>query len=79
LVEELEHYDAHVIGFVADICNKDQMQNVAEGTVRRFGRIDTWVHVTGVSLFGKFEETSEEEFVRMMGIHSTYISYNNLL
>jgi len=66
LVQELEQHDAHVIGFVADSCDKDQVQKVAEGTFRRFGRIDTWVHVSSQSLYGKFEETSEEEFVHMM-------------
>jgi NAD(P)-dependent dehydrogenase (short-subunit alcohol dehydrogenase family) len=38
-------------------------------SVQMFGRIDTWVNVAAVSVYARFEETSPEEFRRVMEVN----------
>ena len=46
---------------VCDVCDKTQVDRVAEEAISRFGRIDTWVNNAGISIYGRLEEVSEED------------------
>ena len=48
-----------------DVADPKQVENVAKTAVDRFGRIDTWVNNAGVSIYGRFEETSLEDAKRL--------------
>ena len=39
------------------------------GAVRRYGRIDTWVHLAGVALYAEFERTTPEEWRRVIDVN----------
>jgi NAD(P)-dependent dehydrogenase (short-subunit alcohol dehydrogenase family) len=54
---------------VCDVTDIDQVQNVARDAVARFSRIDTWVNVAAVSVYAKFEDTTPEEFRRVMEVN----------
>jgi len=43
----------------------DQVKAVADQTVERFGRLDTWVHTAGTDVFATFDRISPEEFKRV--------------
>ena len=45
------------------------MKAVADAAVEEFGRLDTWVHIAGVGLFARFEETTPEEFERVIDVN----------
>src|SRR4051794_35969920 len=52
----------------ADVTSAWQMEQLARRAIARFGRLDTWVHVSGVDLWSTFEETRPEEFRRVIEV-----------
>jgi NAD(P)-dependent dehydrogenase (short-subunit alcohol dehydrogenase family) len=42
---------------------------VADRAVQEYGRLDTWVHLAAVGLFATFEETTPEEFRRVIDVN----------
>jgi NAD(P)-dependent dehydrogenase (short-subunit alcohol dehydrogenase family) len=54
---------------VCDVADFAQVEAVADAAVRAFGRIDTWVNVAAVSVYATFEDTTPEEFRRVMEVN----------
>ncbi|HYO82712.1 MAG TPA: SDR family oxidoreductase [Bryobacteraceae bacterium] len=54
---------------VADAADFDAMRKVADTAAARFGRIDTWVHLAGISIYARFEETTPEEWKRIIEVN----------
>jgi NAD(P)-dependent dehydrogenase (short-subunit alcohol dehydrogenase family) len=42
---------------------------VADHAVREYGRLDAWVHLAAVGLFATFEQTTPEEFERVIDVN----------
>jgi NAD(P)-dependent dehydrogenase (short-subunit alcohol dehydrogenase family) len=42
---------------------------VADRAVEEYGRLDTWVHLAAVGLFATFEQTTPEEFARVIAVN----------
>jgi NAD(P)-dependent dehydrogenase (short-subunit alcohol dehydrogenase family) len=59
---ELEAKGAEVLTIAADLAEPDGAQKVAEGTARRFGRIDVLVNNAGAIRGGGFLETPAEQW-----------------
>ncbi|MCM3779210.1 SDR family oxidoreductase [Microbacterium hydrocarbonoxydans] len=53
---------------VCDVSDAAAVQAAADQAEAWFGRIDTWVNNAGVLLYGRFEETTPDEFRRIMEI-----------
>ena len=53
----------------ADVTSPADMNAVAAEATGRFGRLDTWVHVAGVDLWSTFEETTPDEFRRIIEVN----------
>jgi NAD(P)-dependent dehydrogenase (short-subunit alcohol dehydrogenase family) len=47
----------------------EQVKAVADGAVEEYGRLDTWVHLAAVLLVASFEETTPEEFARVIDVN----------
>jgi len=58
-----------VISLEGDITKFEDMRAVAEQVIHRFGRIDTWVNVAAVSEWALFEDTSPDEFRRIIEVN----------
>src|SRR4051794_38298986 len=69
LVNQIHASGGQAAYAVCDVVDFPQVQAVADTAVRTFGRIDTWVNVAAVSVYARFEETSPEEFRRVMEIN----------
>src|SRR5688500_857376 len=69
LVEEIRREDGEAIAVPADTSGFDQVKAVADRAVEVYGRLDTWVHLTAVGLFATFEETTPEEFRRVIDVN----------
>lgn len=69
LVKEMTEAGCKSAYAVCDVTDETQVRNVARDAVARFGRIDTWVNVAGVSVYALFEDTTPEEFRRIMDIN----------
>ena len=54
---------------VADVTIAQDMHRVAQHAVTTQGRLDTWVHVAGVLLVAGFENTTPEEFARVVQVN----------
>ena len=69
LVEEIKEAGGEAFYVVADAADFEQVKSVAQQTVERFGRLDTWVHSAAAFLFGTFEQTAPEEFEQMIKVN----------
>jgi NAD(P)-dependent dehydrogenase (short-subunit alcohol dehydrogenase family) len=57
------------IGVRGDVTVREDMQGVARAACEAFGRLDTWVHVAAVSVYGTAEETTPDEYRRVIDVN----------
>jgi NAD(P)-dependent dehydrogenase (short-subunit alcohol dehydrogenase family) len=69
LVTEIENRGGTALAVVADVADPAQVQAVADRAVRAYGRLDTWVHMAGVLLVAGFDDTTPEEFARVLQVN----------
>lgn len=69
LVEEITASGGQAVQVRCDVAERAQVEAVAEAAVAAFGRIDTWVNVAAVLVHASFEETTPEEFRRLMEVN----------
>lgn len=69
LVEEIETAGGEALAVTANAADFNQVQNLAEKAVLRFGRIDTWVQTAAISIYAKFEDTTPEEFRQVLEVN----------
>jgi short-subunit dehydrogenase len=69
LLKEIEALGSTGIAVEADVRNYDQVKQLAETTVEKFGRIDVWFNNAGVYAAGKFEEIPPDVFHEVMAIN----------
>ncbi len=69
LVESIRNLGSEAVYVVADVTDFAQVQAVAERAVAEYGRLDTWVHCAAVSLYATFEQTTPEEFKRLVDVN----------
>ncbi|MCC2626276.1 MAG: short-chain dehydrogenase [Burkholderiales bacterium] len=59
VVKEITTLGGEAIAIAADVGNRTQLEDAAKEVIKHYGRIDTWVNVAGVSIWGKLEEVRE--------------------
>jgi NAD(P)-dependent dehydrogenase (short-subunit alcohol dehydrogenase family) len=69
LVEEIKGEGGQAIAIPADTSKFEQVKAVADRAVQEYGRLDTWVHLAAVGLFATFEDTTPEEFRRVIDVN----------
>jgi NAD(P)-dependent dehydrogenase (short-subunit alcohol dehydrogenase family) len=69
LVEQIRGEGGEAITVPADTSEFDQVKAVADRAVEEYGRLDTWVHLAAVGLFATFEQTTPEEFARVIDVN----------
>lgn len=69
LVEEIGQAGGDATFVVADVAEFGQVQAIARAAVATYGRIDTWVNLAAVSIWARFEETTPEEFKRVIEVN----------
>jgi NAD(P)-dependent dehydrogenase (short-subunit alcohol dehydrogenase family) len=69
LVEEIEAGGGTAYYQIADAADFEQVKAVADQTIEKFGRLDTWVHSAGAFLFAKVEQTDAEEYKRLIEVN----------
>ncbi|MGQ4879241.1 SDR family oxidoreductase [Billgrantia sp. LNSP4103-1] len=65
LMVELNYRHAEAVAVTADVGDSEQVHNIAETAVQRFGGFDTWINNAGVSLFGHMIDIPEEDHRRL--------------
>jgi NAD(P)-dependent dehydrogenase (short-subunit alcohol dehydrogenase family) len=69
LVGEITAHGGQGAYAVCDVTDFEQVKGVARLAQERFGRVDTWVNDAAVSLYARFEDTTPEEFRRLMDVN----------
>ena len=69
LVEEIRGSGGEATAVVADTSEFGQVKAVADRAVEEYGRLDTWVHLAAVLLVAGFEDTTPEEFERVIDVN----------
>lgn len=69
LVEEIETHGGEAYYLTADVSDFEQVKAIADLTVEKFGRIDTWIHTAGTFIFGTVELTEPEEYKRLIEVN----------
>jgi NAD(P)-dependent dehydrogenase (short-subunit alcohol dehydrogenase family) len=69
LVEEIRRSGGEAVAMPAEVTDFEQVKAVADRTVEEYGRLDTWVHLAAVGLFATFEQTTPEEFERVIDVN----------
>lgn len=57
---------ARVLHVIADVGQREQLERVASETIARFGGFDTWINNAGNSVWGRFDEVSDEDHYQVM-------------
>jgi NAD(P)-dependent dehydrogenase (short-subunit alcohol dehydrogenase family) len=69
LVEEIRSKGGQATAIPAEVTEFEQVKAVADGAVETYGRLDTWVHLAAVLLVASFEDTTPEEFSRVVDVN----------
>lgn len=69
LVKEIQSKGGKAVAVVAEVADADQMRGVAELAAQELGGIDTWVHLAAVMVHARFEDTTPEEFARVIEVN----------
>ncbi|WP_323140518.1 SDR family oxidoreductase [Massilia phyllosphaerae] len=69
IVATLEKQGHEAIHVVADVAEREGVQRIADAAIERFGRIDTWANVAGVSIYGKIEDVTEADARRLFDVN----------
>jgi len=59
--------EAHAV--VCDVSDRSQVDNLAQEAISRFGRFDTWINNAGLAIWGRLEETTDEDARRLFDIN----------
>lgn len=69
IVASLAARGVEAIHVEADVADRAQVQRVADAAIERFGRIDTWANVAGVTIYGRIDEVGEADSRRLFDIN----------
>ena len=69
LVEEITALGGEAIAIPADVAEFEQVKSIADKTIDRYGRLDTWVHAAGTAIIAPFEQVTPEEFKRVIDVN----------
>src|SRR3712207_2602306 len=69
LVDEIRRGGGGGLAVPAEVTDFEQVKAVADRAVEEYGRLDTWVHLAAVGLFATFEQTTPEEFERVINVN----------
>jgi short-subunit dehydrogenase len=65
IVAEINANGGEAIHVAADVCERQQVERIAQAALERFGRIDTWINDAGISIYGRLDQVSEADSRRL--------------
>ncbi|MDX5422314.1 MAG: SDR family oxidoreductase [Hymenobacteraceae bacterium] len=79
IVQELNMQGGQAIHVVADVGRREDVQRIADAALDRFGGFDTWVNNAGISIFGRLEDVSVEDYHRLFDTNFWSVVYGSLI
>jgi short-subunit dehydrogenase len=68
-VEHIRRDGGRAVHVAADVAERAEVEQVAEATLKAFGRIDTWVNNAAVSMYGRITQLPVEDMRRQMDVN----------
>ena len=68
-VEEVKRYGEDIIGLQADVTNREQVEELMNETLARFGRIDVVINNAGITQDAQLVKMSEEQWDRVIAVN----------
>jgi NAD(P)-dependent dehydrogenase (short-subunit alcohol dehydrogenase family) len=68
LVHEIRGFGGEITAVVADVTVFEQVKAIADLTREVYGRLDTWVHCPAIAVYSPFDQTTPEEFQRVIDV-----------
>lgn len=69
VAQQIGQAGGRAFAVVTDVAEWPQVERLAEAAVARFGRIDTWVNVAGVSEYALFDDMALDEIERIIQVN----------
>ncbi|MFB9688773.1 SDR family oxidoreductase [Amycolatopsis plumensis] len=69
LVDEITAAGGTALAAPTDIADPDAVRALVRTAEAQFGRIDTWVNLAGIAVFGRVEDITDEEFDRVLRVN----------
>jgi short-subunit dehydrogenase len=79
LCDEIRGNGGQAIYVVADVGREDDVKKIASEALNAFGNFDTWINDAGVSIYGKLEEVSIDDFHRLFDTNFWGVVYGSLI
>ena len=65
-----EEYKTEALVIKADVSNEEQVKNMVQETINRFGRIDVLVNNAGIAIDKEFEDRTVEDWKRTLEVNT---------
>jgi NAD(P)-dependent dehydrogenase (short-subunit alcohol dehydrogenase family) len=69
LVQEIRSQGGQAVAVTADVTDFEQVKAIADKAVEEYGRLDTWVHAAATGVLARFDQTTPEEFKRVVDVN----------
>lgn len=79
VVQKINASGGQAIHVVADVASRQEVEQIAQAAISRFGRIDTWINNAGLSVYGRLHEVSDEDHRRLFDINFWGVVYGSLV
>jgi NAD(P)-dependent dehydrogenase (short-subunit alcohol dehydrogenase family) len=70
LVTEITDAGGSALAVPTDVAQAEQLRLLGAAAASRYGGIDTWVNVAAVTVYGRVEDISDEEYERVLQVNT---------
>ncbi|OZI19779.1 short-chain dehydrogenase [Bordetella genomosp. 9] len=78
IAAELRKDGFDAIAVEADVSIREDMDRVARTAMAEYGRVDTWVNNAGLSIYGRLDETPEDDAQRLFQVNFWGVVHGSL-
>ncbi len=78
LAAEIGARGGKAVPVVTDVGREEEVRDLANTALQRFGRFDTWINNAGISIFGRLEEVALEDQRRLFATNFWGVVYGSL-
>jgi len=77
VAERVRQAGGKAVVVVTDVSRPEDVQRLADSTVRSFGKADFWINDAGVGAIGRFEEIPNEEYSKLIDVNFKGVVYGS--
>ncbi len=74
-VQRIQSTGGQAAYVVADVTKSEDLEQVAQTAIHKFGGFDTWVNNAGLGIFGRLQEVSDEDSRRLFDVNFWGVVY----